>query len=265
MATSRRKGGCWISFPDDDERDDSGAIIIQGTALVEASAGDIPSTPPRRSTAFGLETPLATPDSRSRLHAIDYCFTSPAYTPPRLRDIPKDTKPLTFPRKLSEQPKESTASITLQSSAGLPTPENTPPRELRPTSPREETKVKSESSPLRNATSRSTVLGLETPLATPDCRSRQHVIDYYSTSPPCTPPRLRDSPKDTKPLTFPRKLSEQSKEFTASITFPSSAGLPTPENTPPRKLRPTSPREETKVKLESSPLRNTIPSATEAM
>jgi hypothetical protein len=115
-----------------------------GGAIVEASGGDIHSTPPRKSATFGL----LTPDSPTGLRSFDLRPTSPPSSPAPLRDIPKDIKPLTFRqgRKSKRSSKKSTTSIALLSLAEPLTPDNTPPRKTKPITRNAKTRVKSESS-----------------------------------------------------------------------------------------------------------------------
>jgi hypothetical protein len=98
----------------------------------------------------------------------------------------------------------------------------------------------------------SRVLGLVTP---PDSQSKPN-SDIRSTSPPSTPIRRPDVPKDTKPLTVSENPSEWFSDQSTIIPFPPLAGLLTPDNTPPRRSKPrpvpVAHKEETIDKSESS-------------
>jgi hypothetical protein len=152
MATSRQKGTLRSGFSDEDDHDDSDTAIDERTAIIEASGGDVPSTPPRRSAVFGLVTPLATPDSPSRPRSFSCRSISPPRTPaPTTQNIKSDS--LTTPGEPSEHSsKESATDITLKPTAGLPTPDNTPLRNLRRSRRREDTNV-SEWSPFPETSS----------------------------------------------------------------------------------------------------------------
>ncbi|KAG2124535.1 hypothetical protein BD769DRAFT_875946 [Suillus cothurnatus] len=82
------------------------------------------------------------------------------------------------------------------------------------------------------------VLGLVTPLATPDSRSRPNSLGFRFTSPPRTPVRRPDVPKDTKLLTVSGNPSEWSSDQLITIPFLPLTGLLTPDNTPPRLSKP---------------------------
>ncbi|KAG1882867.1 hypothetical protein F4604DRAFT_309799 [Suillus subluteus] len=148
MTTSRYQGHCWTSALEDDDRDD--AVIMPQTASVTPLAGNIPSTPPRNKQVLGLVTPLATPDSRSRLNSSEIRFTSPPHTPVQRPDIPKDTKPLTISGNPSAWSSDQSTTVPFLPLTGLLTPDNTPPRLSKPRSVpishKEETTDRSESS-----------------------------------------------------------------------------------------------------------------------
>ncbi|KAG2041388.1 hypothetical protein BDR03DRAFT_719396 [Suillus americanus] len=78
------------------------------------------------------------------------------------------------------------------------------------------------------------VFGLVTP---PDSQSRPN-SNFRSTSPPRTPVRHPDIPKDTKPLTLSGNLSEWSSDQSTTVPFLRLTGLLTPDNTPPRLSKP---------------------------
>lgn len=99
------------------------------------------------------------------------------------------------------------------------------------------------------------VLGLVTPLATPDSQLRPNSSEIRFTSPPHTPVRRPDIPKDTKLLTISGNPSEWSSDQ-STVPFLLLTGLLTPDNTPPRLSKPRSVpidhKEETTDKSESS-------------
>jgi hypothetical protein len=100
------------------------------------------------------------------------------------------------------------------------------------------------------------VLGLITPLATPDSLLRPNSSGFHFTSLPRTPTQCPDVPKDTTPLTVSGNPSECCSDQSIVIPFLPPAGLLTPDNTPPRlskpRFVPISHKEETENKLESS-------------
>jgi hypothetical protein len=144
MAATRQMGGCRIGLLDDDEHDDSDAVIILKTAIIEASGGDIHSTSPRRSAPFGLPTP----ESPTGLRSFDLRPTSPPSSPTPFRGISKGIKPLKSPQENQSKhsSKESTTSIALPPSAKSLTQNNTPPRKTKPIPHNAETRIESESS-----------------------------------------------------------------------------------------------------------------------
>jgi hypothetical protein len=144
MAATRQMGGCRIGLLDDDEHDDSDAVIILKTSIVEASGGDIHSAPSRRSAPFGLPTP----ESPTGLRSFDLRPTFLPSSPTPLRGISKGIKPLKFPQEKQSKhsSKESTTNITLPPPAESLTQDNTPPRKTKPIPHNAETRIESESS-----------------------------------------------------------------------------------------------------------------------
>ncbi|KAG1900697.1 uncharacterized protein F5891DRAFT_1172885, partial [Suillus fuscotomentosus] len=79
------------------------------------------------------------------------------------------------------------------------------------------------------------LFGLVTP---PDSRPRPSLFEIRPTSPPRTPVRRSDVPKDTESLTVSENSSERSSnQSTTNPRYP-SPGLLTPDNTPPRLSKP---------------------------
>ncbi|KAG2120024.1 hypothetical protein DEU56DRAFT_904790 [Suillus clintonianus] len=103
---------------------------------------------------------------------------------------------------------------------------------------------------------KSQVLGLLTPLATPDSRPQPNSFEPRFTSPPSTPVQRPNVPKDTKPLPCPGNPSERSNNQSTIIPSLPPAGLLTPDNTPPRlskpRFVPVRHKEETADKSEST-------------
>ncbi|OAX40338.1 hypothetical protein K503DRAFT_624041 [Rhizopogon vinicolor AM-OR11-026] len=217
----------------------------------------------RRIAAFGLLTPLASPDSQLKLYPSDFQFTSAPHAPPPLRDNPKDIKPLTF------APKHSEHSFDFRC---IPAPHAPPSLRDIPKDTKSLTFAPKPSEcsfdfrciPAPHAPPPFRDIPKDTEPLTFAPKLSERSFDFRCIPAPHAPPPLRDIPKDTKPLTFAPKPSEDSKKESAP-TLPPLTGLLTLDSTPPRNLRlitglptpdtpPRSPRPICpEVKSESSP------------